>query len=250
MAQWVNIPLTIRDIILEFLDDDIWRDQHLSSVSNGWQFIMVNGRRQRRRQGGTIVLRSPTDNFSEIYRTRGLTMATLHQLAEHYARWKIRPSQYDHVQIIPNIQDYPRIVNPFHHFELENILQAHIIIAGGPFSYTNVTELDCQDSLEDLVTKNWDSRYMDLKDLFYPGVHYNGLSVPHTFVANLVARFFTHVTTLNLSATIWSNNDVRSIWWSMLQKLIWNRSLCFDLLLPHLATAENLDKLRIDYSIL
>ena len=122
MAQWLNIPLTIRDIILELLDDDTWRDQHLSSVSSVWQFIMVNGSRQRRRQGGTIVLRSPTDNFSQIYRTRGLTMATLQQLTEHHVRWKIRPSQYDHVQIIPNIRDYPRIVNPLHHLELENIL--------------------------------------------------------------------------------------------------------------------------------
>ena len=250
MAQWVNIPPVIQDNILAFLDDDTWRDKHLSSVSSDWQFIMVNDCRQRRRPGGTIVLRSPTDNFSELYRTRGLTMATLYQLAHHYTRWFIPPNQYDCVQIIPNIRDYQRIVNPVHHLELENILQAHHIVAGGPYSYINVTELDYHDSLEDLVTKNWDSRYMDLIDLFYPGVHYNGLSVPHTFVANLLARFFTHVTTLNLSATIWSNNAMRSIRWSMLQKLIWNRCLCFYLLLPHLATAENLEELRIDYSVL
>ena len=250
MAQGLNIPLAIWDSILQWLDDDTWRDQHLSSVSSVWQFIMVNGSRQRRRQGGTIVLSSPTDNFSQMYRTRGLTMGTLQQLAEHHVRWRNRPNHYDHVQIITNIRDYPRIVNPCHHLQLENIQQAHHIVAGGPSSYTHVTALDCHDNLQDRVTENWDSREMQLLDLFYPGVHYNGVSVPHTFVAILLARFFTHVTTLNLSATIWSNNAVQSIRWSMLQKLIWNRGQCFDLLLPHLATAANLEELRIDYSIL
>ena len=216
MAQWEHISPIIQDIILEFLDDDTWRDQHLSLVSRDWQHIMLDGRCQRRREGGTIVLRSPTDNFSEIYRTHGLTIATLYQLAQHYTQWFIPPNQYDHVQIIPNIQDYQRIRNPLHHFELDNTLQAQHIVLGGPFSYINITELDCHDNFEDLVTENWDQRHMDLKDLFYPGVHYNGLSVPHTFVANLLARFFTHVTSLNLSATIWSNHAVRSVWWRML----------------------------------
>ena len=202
MAQWVNIPPIIRDNILAFLDNDTWRDKRLSSVNSDWQFHMVNDRRQRRRPGGTIVLRSPTDNFSELYRTRGLTMATLYQLAHHYTRWFIPPNQYDRVQIIPNIREYQRIRNPLHQIELENTLQAQHIVPGAPFSYINVTELDCHDSLEDLVTENWDSRYMNLTDLFYPGVHYNGLSVPHTFVANLLARFFNNVTSLNLSATI------------------------------------------------
>ena len=34
----------------------------------------------------------------------------------------------------------------------------------------------------------------------------------------------------------------------MLQKLIWNKCLCFDLLLQHLSAAENLLELQLDYS--
>ena len=43
---------------------------------------------------------------------------------------------------------------------------------------------------------------------------------------------------------------MHSIPWIMLQKLIWNKCLCFDLLLPHLSAAENLQELRLDYSTL
>ena len=103
--------------------------------------------------GGTNIY-----HRSEIYRTHGLTIATLYQLAQHYTQWLIPPIQYDHVQIIPNIRDYQRIVNPLHHFELDNTLQAQHIVPGGPFSYINVTELDYHDNFEDLVTK-----YLGLK---------------------------------------------------------------------------------------
>ena len=124
MSQWGLFPNTIQDLILEFIDDDTWRDQHLSSVSRDWQLIMLDDHRQRRRQGGTIVLRSPTDNFSVLYRTRGLTIATLYQLAHHYTQWWIPSNQYDRVQIVPNIREYQQIRNPLHQIELENTLQA------------------------------------------------------------------------------------------------------------------------------
>ena len=104
--------------------------------------------------------------------------------------------------------------------------------------------------MDDHVTENWDSREMNLVDLFYPGVHYNGHTVHYTFVANLLDRFFSNITSLNLSATICSNHALHSIPWIMLQKLIWNKCLCFDLLLPHLSAAENLQELRLDYSTL
>ena len=147
------------------------------------------------------------------------------------------------MHIVPNIQKYRRIKNSLHLQDLERSLQAQYINPGAPFGYDNVTTLDCHDNTDDDVTENWDSREMNLVDLFMPGVHCNGQTVHYTFVANLLARFFYNVTSLNLSATRWSNHALHSIPWIMLQKLIWNKCLCFDLLLPHLSAAENLLKL-------
>ena len=147
------------------------------------------------------------------------------------------------MHIVPNIHEYRRIKHLYEVEELEGRLQAQHIDRRAPFGYYNVTALDCHDNLEDHVTDNWDSGEMELVDLFYPGVHYNGHTVHYTFVANLLARFFNNVISLNLSVTIWSNHALHSIPWIMLQKLIWNKCLFFDLLLPHLGVAENLEEL-------
>ena len=185
MSQWGHLPGPIRDIILSFIPNDTWRDQHLSSVCKDWQLIMPENR--PRRQGGTIVLRAPTDNFSELYRTHGLTIATLNQLAFHYTKFGILPNQYDCVEIQPNIQDYHRIRNPVHQLELQNTLQAQRINPGVPFGYNNVTTLDCHDDTNDDVTENWDSRAIFLVDLFMSASPGNGHMVHHTFVSHLLA---------------------------------------------------------------
>ena len=101
MWHWRDIPTPIRHVILEFIDNETWRDQHLSSVSKDWQLIIPGSR--PRRQVGTIVLRSPIRNFGELDMDRGLTIATLFKLANHYMEWGISPSQYDRVIIVPNI---------------------------------------------------------------------------------------------------------------------------------------------------
>ena len=67
------------------------------------------------------------------------------------------------------------------------------------------------------------------------------------FVTHLLTWFFYNVTALNLSATRWTNHAEYSIPWIMLQKLIWNKCLCFDLLLPHVSAAENLVELQLNY---
>ena len=100
---------------------------------------------------------------------RGLTIATLYQLAHHYTRWWIPRNQYDCKKIFPNIRDYHRIRNPVHQIELENTLQAQRTVPGARLSYINVTKLDCHDNFADDVTGNWDSMDMDLVDLFYMG---------------------------------------------------------------------------------
>ena len=199
MWQWGFFPIPIRHIILEFIDDDTWRDQHLSSVSKDWQLIMPRDR--PRHQVGTIVLRLPIYNFGELDMDRGLTIATLYQLAHHYMEWVIPPNQYDRVHIVPNIREYQRIKHYHDLADLKGSLQAQYIDPGAPFGYDNITALDCHDKMDDHVTENWDSRKMNLVDLFYPGVHCNGHTVHYTFVANLLARFFYNVTSLNLSAT-------------------------------------------------
>ena len=233
---------------MSFIDHDTLKDQDLSSVCKDWQLIFSGN--QRRRQVGTIVLRSPTDNFSVLYNTHGLTIATLYQLAHHYTKWWIPPDQYDCVQIDPNIREYQQIRNPLHQFELENTLQAQYIIPGVPFGYNKVTTLDCHDTTDDDVTGNLDARENVLVDIFYPGGQVNRRTGHFTFVSNLLAWFFYNVTSLNLSATRWSNYALHSIPWIKLEILIWNKCLCFDLLLPHLSAAENLLKLRLDYSTL
>ena len=88
---------------------------------------------------------------------------------------------------------------------------------------------------------------MNLVDLFYPCIQNGVHTVHYTFVAILLATFFQNVTSLNLSATRWTNQAEHSIPWIMLRKLIWNKCLCFDLFLPHLSAAENLVELQLDY---
>ena len=135
-----------------------------------------------RRQVGTIVLRSPIYNFGELDMDRGLTIVILYQLAHHYMEWVIPPNQYDCVYIVPNIQEYWQIKHYHDLADLEGSLQAQYIDPGAPFGYDNVTALDYHDNSEDHVTNNWDSREMELVDLFYLGVHYNGHTVHYTFI--------------------------------------------------------------------
>ena len=80
---------------------------------------------------------------------------------------------------------------------------------------------------------------MSLHDLFMPD---------HTFVSHLLCNFFLNVTTLNLSGTKWTINAVHLIPFRSLQKLIWKKCLCFDLLLPHLSQSGNLLELQLDYT--
>ena len=236
MTQWEHIPGTIKGYILSYIHDDTWRDQRLSSVCRHWQLFMPENHLRR---GGTIFLRAPTDNFSWLFQNRGLTIATLYQLAFHSTRFGIQPNHYDRVEIQPNIHKYLRILNPDHQLELDSVLMSRRRIPGHPLDYDNVTTLDCHDRKSDDVTDNWESVEMSLRDLFMPD---------HTFVSHLLCNFFLNVTTLNLSGTKWTINAEHSIPWTMLQKLIWNKCLCFDLLLPHLSASGNLLELQLDYS--
>ena len=128
--------------------------------------MLNENNRQRCRLVGTIVLTLPTDNFSVLYRTRGLTIATLYWLAHGFTQWWIPRNQYDRVEIVPNIRDYPRIRNPTHQIDLEQHLRTERAVAGALLSYRNVTELDCRDNYKDDVTGNWNSMDMDLFDIF------------------------------------------------------------------------------------
>ena len=238
MWQWSDFPTAIRDIILEYIDDDTLREQNLSSVSTERREIIPGN--QPRRQVGTIILRPQIRLFGQVDMDRGLTIATLFKLAHHYMEWVISPDQYDRVVIVPNIRDYRRIRHSLDREFLEGSLQAQYIDPGVPLVYNNITAIDCHDNTDDLVTENWDSREMNLVDLFYPCIHYGVHTVHFTFVAILLARFFQNVTSINLSATVWSTHALNSIQWIMLEKLIWNKCLCFDLFLPHLGTAANL----------
>ena len=83
-------------------------------------------------------------------------------------------------------------------------------------------------------------------DLFDPCVYYGVQDVHFTFISILLAEFFQNVTSINLSATVWSPHAFDSIKWIMLEKLIWNKCLCYDLFLPHLGTAANLLELQLD----
>ena len=105
MWQWELFPNPIRNIIFEFIENDTWRDEHLSSVSRDWQLIDVPGNRPRR-PGGTIVLGSPIYNFGQLNMDGGLTIATLYKLAHHYMQYRILPNHYTRVHIVPNIRDY------------------------------------------------------------------------------------------------------------------------------------------------
>ena len=149
-----------------------------------------------------------------------------------------------------NIREYQQIRNPLHQFELENTLQAQYIIPRVPFGYNKVTTLDCHDTTDDDVTENWDAREMVIVDFFYPGGQVNGRTGLFTFVSNLLAWFFYNITFLNLSATRWSNHALHLIPWIKLEILIWNKCLCFDLLLTHLGATKSLLELRLDYSTL
>ena len=236
MTQWVDLPKYIKGNILSYIHEDTWRDQRLSSVGKEWQLYMLDNHLRR---GGTIFLTAPTNNFSWLFQNRGLTIATLYQLAFHSSQFRIFPTHYDRVEIQPNIHDYLRILNPDHQLELDSVLMSQRQLPGHLLDYDNITTLDCHDRTSDDVTDNWQSLEMALRDLFMPD---------HTFVSHLLCNFFLNVTTLNLSGTKWTINAEHSIPWTMLQKLIWNKCLCFDLLLPHLSTAENLLELQLDYS--
>ena len=76
-----------------------------------------------------------------------------------------------------------------------------------------------------------------------PNVHF-------TFVAYLLMQFFPNVTSINLSATIWSHHAFGLINWVRIEKLIWNKCLCTNLFLPHLGTSANLLELQLDNSTL
>ena len=74
MSQWGLFPNTIQDLILEFIDDDTWKDQNLSSVSTDWRLVIP--RNQPRRQMGTIILRLQIHLFGQVDMDRGLTIET------------------------------------------------------------------------------------------------------------------------------------------------------------------------------
>ena len=164
MWQWSAFPTAIRNIILEYIDNDTWRQQNLSSVSTEWREIIPGN--QPRRQVGTIYLRPQILHFGQVEMDRGLTIATLLKLAHHYMEWVISPNQYDRVVIVPNIRDYRRIRHSLDREYLEGTLQAQYIVPGVPLCYKNITAIDCHDNTDDLVTENWDSSEMDLVDLF------------------------------------------------------------------------------------
>ena len=236
MTQWVDLPKYIKGNILSYIHEDTWRDQRLSSVGKEWQLFMLDNHLRR---GGTIFLTAPTNNFSWVFQNRGLTIATLYQLAFHSSQFGIFPTQYDRVEIQPNIHDYLRILHPAHHIELESLFMSIRRLPGDLMDYDNITTLDCHDRTSDDVTDNWQSLEMALRDLFMPD---------HTFVSHLLCNFFLNVTTLNLSGTKWTVNAEHSIPFRLLQKLIWKKCLCFDLLLPHLSQSGNLLELQLDYT--
>ena len=238
MTQWVDLPGHIRDNILSYIHEDTWRDQRLSSVDKEWQQYLVDNHHRR---GGTIFLTAitPTNNFSWVFGNRGLNIATLYKLAFHSSQSGIPPTQYDRVEIQPNILEYPRILMPDHHIEVDNLFMSLSLLPEDPMAYDNITTLDCHDRTSDDVTDYWQSLEMALRDLF---------EYEHTFVSHLLCNFFLNVTTLNLSGTKWTVNAEHSIPFRQLQKLIWKKGLCFDLLLPHLSQSGNLLELQLDYT--
>ena len=95
MWQWGDFPTPIRDIILEFIDNDTWRDQNLSSDITDWWLIIPGT--WLRRQVGTIMLGPQIRLFGEVDMDRGLTIATLFKLAHHYMEHVVPLNQYDRV---------------------------------------------------------------------------------------------------------------------------------------------------------
>ena len=154
MWQWGLFPTTMQDIILEFIDNDTWRDQHISSVSRDSQLIIPDNYRQRPGLGGTIYLLSPVYNLGWLNMARGLTIETLYKLADHYMQYMILPDHYDRVNIVSNIRKYQRIEHLYEVEQLEGTLQAQHIDPRAPFGYNNITVLDYHDNEEDHVTSN------------------------------------------------------------------------------------------------
>ena len=245
MAQWVNIPLSIREYILELLDDDTWRGQHLSSVSRPWQLIMVNGVRQRQRQLGTIVLTPQRIPREHLQPTFGKTFAAIVGLITHSEIHNISNDHYQFVDPPKNIRSFEAITNE----GLGLILLQLMRNVGQRLQYNNVTALDLTDDHESAVNDNvYQPTEMVQIDLFVaplPLPPANGGS----FANYLFHWFFPNVTSVNLSRTTWDDTATTEMRFARIQQLIWRSSyIQTDLFLSPLLVSTLLVDLQLDNS--
>ena len=244
MAEWVNIPHSIWEYILELLDDDTWRGQHLSSVSRPWQLIMVDGVIQRRRQGMIVLTpqRIPREHLQPNF---GKTFAAIVGLITHFEIHNISNDHYQFVDPPQNIRSFKAISNE----GLGLILLQLMRNVGQRLQYNNVTALDLTDDHESAVDDNvYQPAEMVQIDLFVPP-----LSLPPSnggsFANYLFHWFFPNVTSVNLSRTTWDNTATTEISFAQIKQLIW-RSSCIltDSFLSPLLVSTQLVDLQLNNS--
>ena len=100
MAQWVDFPTGVHNKIFQFIDDDTWKLNNLSSVSWSWRVTDLG---MPRRQLGTIVLTPCGARYRYYERAWGTTIATLVKLTHHSMEYNISPNQYSCLDTVTNI---------------------------------------------------------------------------------------------------------------------------------------------------
>ena len=183
MAQCGELLTGVHNRNFQFIDDDTWMFNNLSSVSWSWRVTDLG---MPRRQLGTIVLTPRRGRYRYYEQRWGTTVATLLKLAHHSMEYNISPNQYSCLDTVANIRQYEPIWSATDRAYLEG--RFHTLgYHGQPVWYENVTAIDLSDTTDIAVTKNRDSLEMCLVDIFDPcGVP----KVHFTFVAYLLRQFF------------------------------------------------------------
>ena len=107
MAQWLDLPPPVHDLILLYVDDDDWKSYDLMLVNTNWWKSCYGITRY---QVGTIVLKPVGIPYLVYNRLEGKTFATIMRLIFHPNEYNVPPDQYKYVEKPINIQSFRPIL--------------------------------------------------------------------------------------------------------------------------------------------
>ena len=129
MAQWLDLPTPLHDIILLYVGDDDWKSYDLMLMNTNW---WKNRDETTQYQVSTIVL-IPTGFHGFVYqRELRKTFATVIRLLTHSNEHNISPDQYKYVERPTDIQSYRLITNQVSKVLLQQIRNNGLQLDGQP----------------------------------------------------------------------------------------------------------------------